>query len=130
MRRCLKRDRPGPYQIQAAINAVHCDAPIAAATDWSQILRLYDHLLAIAPTPVAALNRAVAAAQIDGPQVALGQVDSLELDGFHVYHVVRADLLRRLGRTEDAVRAYHSAIALTQNAAERDFLARKACELG
>jgi len=130
VRRCLKRDRPGPYQIQAAINAVHCDAPIAAATDWSQILRLYDHLLAIAPTPVAALNRAVAVAQIDGPQVALGQIDSLELDGFHVYHVVRADLLRRLGRTEDAVRAYHSAIALTQNAAERDFLARKACELG
>src|SRR5581483_11810555 len=105
-------------------------APIAAATDWSQILRLYDHLLAIAPTPVAALNRAVAVAQIDGPQVALGQIDSLELDGFHVYHVVRADLLRRLGRTEDAVRAYHSAIALTQNAAKRDFLARKACELG
>ena len=129
VRRCLKRDRPGPYQIQAAINAVHCDAPIAAATDWSQILRLYDQLMAITPTPVAALNRAVAVAQIDGPQVALGQVDALGLAGFHVYHVVRADLLRRLGRTEEAVRAYQSAIELTQNCAEREFLSGKAREL-
>jgi RNA polymerase sigma-70 factor (ECF subfamily) len=130
VRRCLKRDQPGPYQIQAAINAVHCDAPIPAATDWPQILRLYDHLTAIAPTPVVALNRAVAVAEVDGPQVALGIVDSLKLDGFHVYHVVRADLLRRLGRTAEAVHAYQSAIDLTQNSAEREFLRRRLRELG
>jgi RNA polymerase sigma-70 factor (ECF subfamily) len=129
VRRFLRRDRPGPYQIQAAINAVHCDAPIAAATDWSQILRLYDHLMAVAPTPVAALNRAVAVAEIDGPQVALAQVESLELDGFHVYHVVRADLLRRLDRRTEAARAYQRAIELTHNRAERAFLSRKLLEL-
>jgi len=129
VRRCLKRDRPGPYQLQAAINAVHCDAPIAAATDWSQILRLYDHLMTIAPTPVTALNRAVAVAEVDGPQAALGLVDSLGLDGFHVYHVVRADLLRRLGRANEASLAYQCAIELTQNSAEQEFLRRKQREL-
>ena len=122
VRRCLRRDRPGPYQIQAAINAVHSDAPIAAATDWGQILQLYDQLLAVAPSPVAALNRAVAVAEVKGPAQALPLVDELALDGYHVFHAVRADLLRRLGRTEEAAHAYDAALARTENAAERAFL--------
>ena len=124
VRRCLRRDRPGPYQIQAAINAVHSDAPVAAATDWAQILRLYDQLLSHAPSPVVALHRAVAVAEIDGPEVALRLVDALDLDGYHLLHAVRADLLRRLGRDTEAARAYEAAIARTDNATERDFLRR------
>jgi RNA polymerase sigma-70 factor (ECF subfamily) len=130
VRRCLKRGQPGPYQIQAAINAVHCDAATDAATDWDQILRLYDQLLAIAPTPVAALNRAVAVAQVDGPFAALELVEPLRLEKFHVYHVVRADLLRRLGRTGEAAEAYQAAMRLTQNAVEREFLRGRLEELG
>jgi RNA polymerase sigma-70 factor, ECF subfamily len=124
VRQCLRRNQPGPYQIQAAINAVHSDAPTAAATDWSQILRLYDQLLALAPSPVVALNRAVAVAEVDGPHAALPLVDGLDLGGYHLFHAVRADLLRRLGRTAEAAVAYEAAIAHTNNAAEREFLQR------
>ncbi|GAB3971330.1 RNA polymerase sigma factor [Plantactinospora veratri] len=124
VRRCLRRDRPGPYQIQAAINAVHADATTAAETDWGQILQLYDHLLAIAPSPVVALNRAVALAEVAGPAAALALVDDLDLGGYHVFHAVRADLLRRLGRTAEAAHAYDAAAALSRNAVEQDFLRR------
>ncbi|MFC8830458.1 RNA polymerase sigma factor [Streptomyces sp. NPDC057137] len=128
VRQCLRRDRPGPYQIQAAVNAVHSDAPTAAATDWRQIHRLYDQLLALAPSPVVALNRAVAVAEVDGPEAALALVEGLaaELDGYHAFHAVRADLLGRLGRRTEAVAAYEAAAARTENAAERDFLRRRA----
>jgi RNA polymerase sigma-70 factor (ECF subfamily) len=125
VRRCLHRNQPGPYQIQAAINAVHSDAPAAADTDWKQILALYDQLLAFAPTEVVRLNRAVAVAEVAGPGPALALVDQLGLDGFYLYHAIRADLLRRLGRDADATFAYQAAINLTQNAAERDFLAAR-----
>ncbi|GGS57082.1 RNA polymerase sigma factor [Streptomyces violaceus] len=122
VRRCLRRDRPGPYQIQAAIQAVHSDAPTADATDWAQIRQLYDQLMTLAPSPVVALNRAVAVAETDGPGPALALVDALDLDGYHVLHAVRAELLRRLGRDTEAVRAYDAAIALVENPAERSFL--------
>jgi len=124
VRHCLRRNQPGPYQIQAAINAVHSDAPTAAATDWGQILRLYDQLLSLAPSPIVALNRAVAVAEVDGPDTALSLVDDLDLDGYHLFHAIRANLLRRLGRNADAALAYEAAIARTQNATERDFLRR------
>jgi RNA polymerase sigma-70 factor (ECF subfamily) len=124
VRRCLRRNQPGPYQIQAAINAVHSDAPSTALTDWWQIVTLYDQLLAIAPTPVVALNRAVAVAEVDGPEVALALVDELALDRYHVFHAVRADLLRRLGRIDDGIAAYDAAIACTDNTREREFLER------
>jgi RNA polymerase sigma-70 factor (ECF subfamily) len=118
VRRCLARNQPGPYQIQAAINAVHSEAP----TDWAQILALYDQLLAFTPSPVVALNRAVAVAEVHGPAAALELVDELELEGYHVFHAVRADLLRRLGRDTEAARAYEAAIARSENAVEREFL--------
>jgi len=124
VRRCLRRGRPGPYQIQAAINAVHSDAPDAARTDWGQIVQLYDQLLAIAPSPVAELNRAVAVAEVEGPGPALALVDGLGLDGYHLLHAIRADLLRRLGRGAEAAEAYTAAIARTENPAERAFLER------
>jgi RNA polymerase sigma-70 factor (ECF subfamily) len=123
VRRCLRRDQPGPYQIQAAIQAVHADAPTAAATDWDQIVALYDQLMTLAPTPVVALNRAVAVAEVDGPEPALALVDRLELEELGLYHAVRADLLRRLGRDAEAADAYAAALARTQNEAERGFLA-------
>ncbi|MBV9843443.1 MAG: RNA polymerase sigma factor [Kutzneria sp.] len=122
VRRCLQRDQPGPYQIQAAINAVHSDAPAASATDWPQIIRLYDQLLACAPGPIVSLNRAVAVAEVEGPEAALDIVDSLDLEGYHIFHAVRADLLRRLDRTAEAALAYDAALARTENAAERNFL--------
>jgi RNA polymerase sigma-70 factor, ECF subfamily len=124
VRQCLRRNQPGPYQIQAAINAVHSDAPTAAATDWRQILALYDQLGALAPNPVVALNRAVAVAEVDGPAAALALVDGLDLGSYHLFHAIRADLLRRLGRTAEAAQAYDAAIAGTDNAAEREFLQR------
>jgi RNA polymerase sigma-70 factor, ECF subfamily len=127
---CLRRNQPGPYQIQAAINAVHSDAAAAADTDWRQILALYDQLLAAAPTPVAAMNRAVAVAEVDGPQAALTVLDDLDLHGYHLYHAIRADLLRRLGREADAALAYDAAIARAGNAAEQAFLRRRREELG
>ncbi|MER5216405.1 sigma-70 family RNA polymerase sigma factor [Streptomyces sp. NPDC002838] len=129
VRRCLRRNQPGPYQIQAAIQAVHSDAPTAGATDWGQIVQLYDQLMALAPSPVVALNRAVAVAETEGPRQALDLVDDLDLDGYHVFHAVRADLLRRLGRDTEAVRAYEAALALTENPAERAFLERRRREL-
>jgi len=122
VRRCLRRNQPGPYQLQAAVNAVHSDAPAAAATDWRQILALYDQLLALTPTPVVALNRAVAVAEVEGPEAALALVDGLDLDGYHLFHAIRADLLRRLGRDGEAALAYDAAIARAQNAAELAFL--------
>ncbi|WP_328883765.1 RNA polymerase sigma factor [Streptomyces sp. NBC_00299] len=129
VRRCLRLGRPGPYQIQAAIQAVHSDAPTSQATDWYQIRQLYDHLLAVAPSPVVALNRAVAVAEVDGPAPALDLVDALDLDGYHVLHAVRADLLRRLGRPTEAVREYDWALALAENPAERAYLERRRREL-
>jgi RNA polymerase sigma-70 factor, ECF subfamily len=123
VRACLRRNRPGPYQLQAAINAVHSDALAAAATDWWQILELYDQLLTLAPSPVVALNRAVAVAEVEGPGAALALVDGLELDSYHLFHAIRADLLRRLGRNAEAALAYEAAIARTRNTAERAFLA-------
>jgi RNA polymerase sigma-70 factor, ECF subfamily len=124
VRRCLCRKQPGPYQIQAAINAVHSDAPAAVATDWPQIVQLYDQLLAHRPSPIVALNRAVAVAEVDGPGTALALVDSMDLDTYHLFHAIRADLLRRLGRDVEAVPAYEAAIDRTDNAAERDYLHR------
>jgi len=129
VRDCLRRNRPGPYQIQAAINAVHSDAPTADVTDWPQILTLYNQLLAIAPGPVIALNRAVALAEVEGPQAALATVEALQLDGYYLLHAVQADLLRRLGRTHEAAVAYQAAIARCDNRAERDFLERQLQEL-
>jgi RNA polymerase sigma-70 factor (ECF subfamily) len=127
VRGCLRRNQPGPYQVQAAIAAVHSAAATAPQTDWRQILALYDQLLAQSPTPVVALNRAVALAETDGPAAALAEVDALALDGYHLYHATRADLLRRLGRGPQAAAAYDQAIALAENAAERSFLtARRA----
>ncbi|MEU8082086.1 RNA polymerase sigma factor [Micromonospora sp. NPDC049101] len=129
VRRCLRRDRPGPYQIQAAIAAVHSAARRAADTDWAQILALYDQLTVLAAGPVVALNRAVALAEVSGAAVSLAEVDRLDLVGYHVYHVVRADLLARLGRGGEAVEAYRTAVALTDNAAERAFLTARATAL-
>jgi RNA polymerase sigma-70 factor (ECF subfamily) len=124
VRQCLRRNQPGPYQLQAAINAVHSDAPSTAATDWWQILQLYDQLLAIDPTPVVALNRAVAVAEVEGPAAALELVEALDLDGYYLFHSIRAGLLRRLGRNQEAALAYSAAAERTENAAERDFLRR------
>lgn len=121
VRRCLRLGRPGPYQIQAAINAVHSDAP----TDWRQVLSLYDQLMVVAPGPVVALNRAVAVAEVEGPDAALALVDGLDLGRYYMFHAVRADLLRRLGRDEEAAAAYGEAIGLTENEAERAFLRRR-----
>ena len=122
VRRCLRRNQPGPYQIQAAIQAVHSDGP---PTDWTQVLQLYDQLTALAPGPVVALNRAVAVAEVEGPRPALDLVDTLGLDGYHVFHAVRADLLRRLGRDTEAARAYEAAVALAGSPAERAWLERR-----
>ncbi|MGW5723056.1 RNA polymerase sigma factor [Amycolatopsis sp. NPDC003865] len=121
VRRCLRRNQPGPYQVQAAIQAVHSDAP----TDWSQVKALYDQLQAFTPTPVVALNRAVAVAEVDGPAAALALVDELELERFPLFHAIRADLLARLGRGGEAAAAYTAAIDLTGNSAERALLERK-----
>jgi RNA polymerase sigma-70 factor (ECF subfamily) len=156
VRQCLRRNQPGPYQIQAAINAVHSESRTPAsgraenddraafdhsesrtpasgdsasanttATDWRQILRLYDQLLALEPSPVVALHRAVALAEVEGPDAALTAIGGLDLDRYHLFHAVRADLLRRLGRTAEAALAYQAALARTDNTAERDFLRRR-----
>ncbi|EID73788.1 MULTISPECIES: RNA polymerase sigma factor [Rhodococcus] len=122
VRKCLRRNTPGQYQIQAAINAVHSDAATAADTDWWQILQLYDQLMPLAPSPVVALNRAVAVAEVRGPEEGLALVDQLDLDNYHLYHAVRADLLRRLGRSGEAARAYDAARDRTENVVEREFL--------
>jgi RNA polymerase sigma-70 factor (ECF subfamily) len=125
VRACLRRDRPGPYQIQAAIQAVHSDAPSVAATDWWQIVALYDQLLALAPSPVAALNRAVAVAEVDGPEAALALVDAIDLRAYGQYHAVRADLCARAGRPAEARAEFEAALACTDNGPERALLARK-----
>jgi RNA polymerase sigma-70 factor, ECF subfamily len=125
VRRCLKRNQPGPYQIQAAINAVHSDAPTTADTDWDQILQLYDQLLALTPTPVIALHRSVAVAEVSGPAAGLAATDGLALESYYLFHAIRADFFRRLGRPAQAAAAYESAIARTANAAEREFLRRR-----
>jgi RNA polymerase sigma-70 factor, ECF subfamily len=129
VRECLAINRPGRYQILAAINAVHTDAPTAADTDWSQVVALYDQLMQLDPSPIVRLNRAIAIAEIDGPNVALAQVDRLPLAGYHAWHAARADLLRRLGRSTEAREQYDAAIAATQNSAERAYLTRKRGEL-
>ncbi|TMK29876.1 MAG: RNA polymerase sigma factor [Actinobacteria bacterium] len=122
VRRCLRRNQPGPYQLQAAINAVHADAPTVEQTDWWQIVALYDQLLAVAPTPVVALNRAIAIGEVRGPAAALALVDDLDLDNYYPFHATRADLLRRLGRHAEAAAAYERAAAMAPTNAERDFL--------
>jgi RNA polymerase sigma-70 factor (ECF subfamily) len=124
VRRCLRRNQPGPYQLQAAINAVHADAPTLEQTDWPQIVALYDQLLAVAPTPVVALNRAIAVGEVEGPAAALALVEELDLDTYHPFHATRADLLRRLGRHREAAAAYQRAAAMAPTDAERDFLRR------
>jgi RNA polymerase sigma-70 factor, ECF subfamily len=122
VRACIARNHPGPYQIQAAINAVHSDAASVETTDWRQIRQLYDQLMSIAPSPVTALNRAVAIAEIEGPQAALILVDRLNLDEYYLFHAIRADLLRRLGRNTEAARAYDTAMGLSKNASEKRFM--------
>ena len=131
VRACLRRNRPGPYQIQAAIAAVHSDAATAADTDWRQIVALYDQLRAHAPTPVVALNRAVAVAEVDSAEAVLVEVERLgsALDAYQPFHATRADLLQRAGRTPEAADAYRTALALTDNAAERRFLADRLAAL-
>ncbi len=129
VRTCLRQRRPGPYQLHAAINAVHTDAAAFADTDWHQILALYDHLLEIAPTPVVELNRAIALAEADGPQTALETIERLDLDRYHLWHAVRADLLRRCGRNDEARVAYERAIHLTDNPAERRLLQQRLDEV-
>jgi RNA polymerase sigma-70 factor (ECF subfamily) len=130
VRACLRRNQPGPYQLQAAINAVHSDAPTAADTDWRQIVALYDHLMTLAPSPVVALNRAVAVAEVEGAAAGLAQVDGLDLDRHHLFHAIRADLLRRLGRDAEAAAAYDAALACAGSEPERRFLARRRESLG
>ncbi len=119
---CIRRNQPGPYQLQAAVNAVHSHAATAADTDWAQILQLYNRLFALSPTPVVAINRAVAVAEVHGPAAALAAVETVELDRYHLFHATRADLLRRLDRHDEAAEAYDAALALVTNAAERRFL--------
>jgi RNA polymerase sigma-70 factor (ECF subfamily) len=130
VRRCLQVNRPGPYQIQAAINAVHSSAARAEDTDWRQIVALYDLHQAIAPSPIVQLNRAVAVAELEGPAAALALVDALGLEAQHRYHAIRADLLRRLDRRAEAAAAYDTAIALSENSAERAFLQERRAGLG
>jgi RNA polymerase sigma-70 factor (ECF subfamily) len=132
VRACVQRGRPGPYQIQAAINAVHSVAPTFDSTDWQAILTLYDRLYALTPTPVVALNRAVALAEVRGPAAGLAAVDELRsaaLDGYYLFHAARADLLRRLGRDEEAAAAYRAARSLTANPVEQAFLDAQVCRL-
>ncbi|MGF1665064.1 MAG: RNA polymerase sigma factor [Acidimicrobiia bacterium] len=125
VRACLRRSRPGPYQVQAAIAAVHANASAADDTDWSQIVQLYDQLMVLAPTPIVALNRAIALAELEGPAVALAALDGVGLDGYHLFHAARADLLERLGRVDEAATACDRALAVVGNAAERALLERR-----
>jgi RNA polymerase sigma-70 factor (ECF subfamily) len=125
VRQSLRRNQPGPYQIQAAISAVHSDAQTVAATDWEQIIQLYDQLLLFAPGPVVSMNRAVAVAEVEGPAAALALLDGLDVDGYYLFHAIRADLLRRLGRIAEAAEAYDVAITRAENTTERAFLQRR-----
>jgi RNA polymerase sigma-70 factor (ECF subfamily) len=126
VRRCLRLDRPGAYQLQAAIQAVHSDPP----TDWAQVVQLYDQLMVVAPSPVVAMNRAVAVAEVDGPAAGLALLDGLDPGGLYVFHAIRADLLRRLGRDAEAHRAYATAAAGATSPAERRHLERQAARVG
>jgi RNA polymerase sigma-70 factor, ECF subfamily len=129
VRGCLRRNNPGPYQIQAAIQAVHSDATSAETTDWRQIVDLYDVLLQLTPSPIVTLNRAVAVAEVNGPADAIGIIEGIELPGYYLYHAILADLYRRIGRIAKAAKAYDAAIALTQNESERRFLIKRQREL-
>jgi RNA polymerase sigma-70 factor (ECF subfamily) len=132
VRACIRRGRPGPYQLQAAIQAVHCDAESFEATDWPQILSLYDQLLSVMPTPVVALNRAIAIAEVEGPDPALMPIDAIatELDTYHLLHAARGTILRRLGRRQDARDAFERAAQLAATEPDRRFLARQIEMLG
>jgi RNA polymerase sigma-70 factor (ECF subfamily) len=130
LRDCLARNRPGPYQLQAAINAVHSDAKQASDTDWRQVRAIYDQWMALAPGPVVALNRAVAVAELDGPAAALRLVEELELPDYHLWHAVRADLLKRIGEDERAAAAYREAMRLCGNEREREYLEGRLAEVG
>jgi len=125
VRACLARNEPDHYQLMAVVNAVHTDAASAAETDWAQIVTLYNQLFAVLPTPVIVLNRAIAVAELDGPAVGLALLEPLDLTAYHPWHAARADLLRRLGRTDEARAAYAAAIATSGNAAERAWLAAR-----
>ena len=124
---------PGPFALQAGISAVHCQAARAEDTDWPQILRLYDLLERLRPSPIVSLNRAVAVAKVDGPQPALALVDALaasgDLDSYHLLHATRADLLRRIGSAAEAARSYARALELATNESERRFLERRLREV-
>ena len=125
VRACLRRDRPGPYQLQAAIAAVHSDAVTADETDWSQIVASYDHLLAIHPSPVVALNRAVALAELEGPEAGLAALEGLDLEDLHLFHAARGDMLERLGRRDAAITAFDRSLDLVSNESEREFLSAR-----
>jgi RNA polymerase sigma-70 factor (ECF subfamily) len=122
-------EAPGRYQILAAINAVHTDARDVRDTDWSQVVALYDRLVHLDPTPIVRLNRAIAVAELDGPEVALAEVDGLPLEGYHAFHATRAALLRRLGRSAESRAAYDRAIELAGNTAETAYLTRRRDQL-
>ncbi|MDQ2679307.1 MAG: RNA polymerase sigma factor, partial [Actinomycetota bacterium] len=128
VRWCLRQDRPGPYQLHAAVNAVHASAPSSARTDWRQILALHDQLRIVQPTPVVELNRAVAVAEVHGPAAALELVEQHPLGEYYLWHATRADLLRRSGRAADAGLAYQQALDRCGNPAEQRFLRRRITE--
>ena len=131
VRACIRRGRPGPFQLQAAIQAVHCSADSLEATDWAQIVALYDHLVTVMPTPVVALNRAIALAEIEGPDSALALIEPIapSLDTYHLFHAARGTMLRRLGQREAARAAFERAAHLALTEAERRFLAQQIEEL-
>lgn len=131
VRACLRRNQPGPYQLQAAIQAVHCGAAPFEATDWHQIVTLYDHLLSFMPTPVVALNRAIAVGECDGPAVALAALDAIapDLDTYHLLHAARGTTLHRLGRADEARAAYEQAAELATTDSDRRFLQRQVRQL-
>jgi RNA polymerase sigma-70 factor (ECF subfamily) len=131
VRACIRRDQPGPYQLQAAIQAVHCNADTFDATDWHQIVTLYDHLFSFVPTPVIALNRTIAMGEVEGPSAALTALQEIasDLEGYHLLHATRGEMLRRLGRRGEAGAAYKRAARLAQTEQDRRFLAQQITEL-
>jgi RNA polymerase sigma-70 factor (ECF subfamily) len=131
VRACIRRDQPGPFQLQAAVQAVHCDADWFEATDWPQIVALYDHLFSVMPTPVVALNRAIAIGEVEGPGAALSALDPIapDLDNYHLLHAARGTTLRRLGQRDAARAAYQRAAHLAATEADRRFLAQQIEEL-
>ena len=127
VRACIRRDRPGPYQLQAAIQTVHCHADSFEATDWDQVVRLYDRLLTVMPTPVVAFNRAIAVGESQGPGAALAELDAVSdaLDAYHLLHAARGTMLMRLERRESAREAFERAAQLAVSEADQRFLARQ-----